>query len=143
LLDFLSLPVFGWLSGKIGREKVMLAASGWIAVASIPLMGSLVEGSLFKVLIIRCCFVLSGVAFFAPFFAYTLQLIPKRSRVLIVSFSYAIGSQLIGAPTAALSLYLFHTTSLISSAGWYVAFLAFISFVSILRRGIKPSECYS
>jgi MFS family permease len=140
VLDFATLPFFGWVSQKVGREKLMFFASGLIVVLSGPLFCFMETTSFALIVLIRSLFVLLGVAFFAPFFAYSFSLIPKNCRYLIVSLSYAMGSQIFGAPTAAISLFLYHQTGMIFSASWYLALLGLMCFISIYSLGAKRSE---
>ncbi len=132
IFDFSCLPFFGWIASKIAREKIMLIASLGVILCAIPLMISLEGASLAMMIGIRIFFVIFGVAFFAPFHAWAQQLIPLNARYAVISLGYAIGSQLLGSPTAAFSLWCFQTTKMISSVAWYWMFLAIGATISIL-----------
>jgi MFS transporter, MHS family, proline/betaine transporter len=127
LLDFCALPFFGWLSSKVSREKLMLASAFSVVVGAVPLFLLLNGASLLTIVSIRTCFVLLGVAFAAPFHAWAQQLIPEAHRYIVISFGYALGSQLLGGPTAAISLWIYKKTNLIVSVSWYWLFLGSIS----------------
>ncbi len=142
VLDFASLPFFGWLSFKLGREKVMICAAWLIAITSIPLFTLLQEGNFITIVAVRMLFVFLGVAFFAPFYAWSSRLIPSKGRYLILSFGYAVGSQLVGAPTTALSLWLFKHTGMVTSAAWYITFLAVACAIGIAKVSKKQSMAY-
>lgn len=130
-LDLCALPFFGWLSSKISREKLMLSASLGAALSAIPLFMLIQEGTLMSVLMARVCLVLFGVGFSAPFHAWAQTLVPETHRYAVISFGYALGSQLLGGPAAAISLWLFKETNRIVSASWYWIFLALISSLVI------------
>ena len=119
VLDFCTLPFFGWLASRISREKVMLIASLVAVIGGIPLFQMLEGASLIGIVVIRTLFVLIGVAFTAPFHAWAQQLVPPEHRYSVLSFGYALGSQILGGPTALISLWLFKKTNLISSVSWY------------------------
>lgn len=144
VLDFCALPLFGWLASKISREKMMLFASLSVAGLAIPSFMLLKGANLTTVIGIRVCFVIFGVAFFAPFHAWAQQLIPANYRYTVISFGYALGSQLLGGPTAAISLWCFKKTEKVSSVSWYWMALAVASSLAItvtLRaRNTKPVE---
>lgn len=123
-LDFFALPLFGWLSSKIGRERLMISAALLIAISAMPLFMVLKGASLTAVILIRICLVLLGVAFSAPFHAWAQQLIPGPYRYLIISFGYAVGSQLLGGPSLSLSLWLYKHTGIVTSVSWYWIALA-------------------
>lgn len=131
ILDFCTLPLFGYLASKISREKMMLGASLCVVLCAIPLFTALEGATLFTVIMIRICFVIFGVAFAAPFHAWAQQLIPPAHRYAIISFGYAIGSQALGGSTAVLSLWCFKQTQIISSAAWYWIILAIASTIAI------------
>lgn len=132
LLDFCALPLFGWIASKVPREKLMLAASLGVVLFSMPLLLSLEGASLAKIIWIRIVFVIFGVAFFAPFHAWAQQLIPPSCRYAVISFGYALGSQLLGSPTAALALWCFQKTGMIASIAWYWMGLGIASSFSIV-----------
>jgi MHS family proline/betaine transporter-like MFS transporter len=133
ILDLLALPLFGWLSSKTSRTKMMAYSALAAAVSAIPLF-TLLEGSSFTIiLLIRMILIFFGVAFFAPFHAWTQQMVPKAHRYLIISFGYALGSQLLGGPTAAISLWFFQKTGSITSIAWYWLALGLISGLAILK----------
>lgn len=131
LLDFCALPFFGWIASKVLREKLMLSASLGVVFFSMPLLMSLEGASLAQVIGVRIVFVIFGVAFFAPFHAWVQQLIPSTCRYAVISLGYALGSQLLGSPTAALALWCFQKTGMVSSVAWYWIGLGLISSLSI------------
>ena len=143
ILDVCALPFFGWLSSKVPRKQLMLAAALGAACFGVPLMVSLENATLLHMISIRICFVLFGVAFFAPFHAFAQELVPKSHRYAVISFGYAIGSQLIGSPTAAISLWCFQKTHLVWSAALYWIILAMASSViifSLLKQPLQLEE---
>lgn len=127
ILDFCALPLFGWVASKVPREKLMLSASSGVILFAIPLILSLKEASLMGVIGVRIAFVIFGVAFFAPFHAWAQQLIPSNCRYAVISLGYALGTQALGSPNAALALWLFQKTGMISSVVWYWMFLGLLS----------------
>lgn len=131
ILDFCALPFFGWIASKTSREKLMLSSSLGVVLFSMPLLLSLEEASLSGIIGVRIAFVIFGVAFFAPFHAWAQHLIPPTCRYAVISLGYAIGSQLLGSPTAALALWCFQKTGMISSVSWYWIVLGIASSVSI------------
>lgn len=124
ILDLCALPLFGWLASKVSREKLMLSASLGVVLCAIPLILLLEEATLTIVIVIRAFFVICGVAFFAPFHAWAQQLVPPQYRYAVISLGYALGSQLLGSPTAAFALWCFQKTGMVSSVSWYWMALA-------------------
>lgn len=127
VLDFCALPFFGWVASKVPREMLMLSASLGVVLFAIPLILSLKGAFLMGVIGVRMVFVVLGVAFFAPFHAWAQQLIPSTCRYAVISLGYALGTQALGSPTAALALWCFQKTGMISSVVWYWMFLGLLS----------------
>lgn len=140
VLDFCALPFFGFLSSKISREKIMLFSSLGVIAIALPCFQLLEGASLGLVIGIRVSFVLLGVAFSAPFYSWAQHLIPASHRYALISFGYALGSQLLGGPTAAVSLWLFKTTGSVLSASLYWLTLAFGSVLVILFS-LRKNSC--
>ncbi len=146
-LDFIALPFFGWLSDKIGREKLMLGSCLAIILTSLPLFLFLKGASLVTIIGIRILFVLFGVAFAAPLHAWLQQLLPPYCRYVIISLGYALGSQLFGGPTVALSLWVFQKTGSLLSIPIYWISLALVCFIVLflhfVKRGATQKTVYS
>lgn len=132
VLDFCALPVFGWVAARMSREKLMLSASLGVVLFAMPLILFLKGASLMGIIGVRIAFVIFGVAFFAPFHAWAQQLIPSSSRYAVISLGYALGSQALGSPTAALALWCFHKSGMILSVVWYWMFLGLLSSCMII-----------
>jgi len=131
LFDMAALAFFGWLASRIPREKLMLLAAMGVIFLSIPLFLKLENASWMTMIMIRTLLVVFGVAFFAPFHAWANELVPPEARYTVISLGYALGSQLLGSPTAALALWSFQKTSMIASLAWYWMFLALASSIVI------------
>jgi hypothetical protein len=131
LIDCMSLPFFGWISSKIKREYGMIVSSLAVLLFAFPLTQSLENGSLSQVILVRTLFVLFGVSFFAPFHAWAQELVPRNVRYLVISLGYALGTQLLGSPTASFSLWCFQKTHHPLSLCGYWMFLAWASIFSI------------
>lgn len=131
VVDLFLLPCFGYLAQLFGKEKVMLFGAFGSALLAIPLFSCLDQASLLTVIAVRLAIIVFGVAFAAPYYAWAIEQVPPRHRYLILSLGGAIGSQLIGTPTSAISLWLYKTLGWTgapalyllvasSAAGWVV-----------------------
>ena len=120
IVDMFLLPCFGYLANKLGKERVMLAGALCSVIGALPLFSLLEHASLNLVIAIRVAIIFSGVAFAAPYHAWAMERIPSSHRYLILSLGYAIGSQLIGAPTSAICLWLYKTLGWSSAPGLYL-----------------------
>ena len=134
LLDFALLPLFGFLARRISRQKMMLFAALSIALSACPLFYLLKEASLITVVVIRSIIVFFCICFTAPFHSWAQQLVPCASRYTLISFGYAIGSQLLGGMAAPFSLWIYQQTqSLWFSAIYWALLASVVSFFLLLR----------
>lgn len=137
-VDFLLLPLFAFLAHRFSREKMMIVSSLCAFLLGAPLFLLLQDASLLSVLLIRIALVMLGVWFSAPFYAWAEGLVPASSRYTVLSLGYALGSQLLGGPTAALSLASFKATGWIVTAALYWMTLGLVTSLAI-----QWSRCWS
>lgn len=139
ILDFLTLPLFGLLGDRISRDNLMLAAAVSAALFGVPLFMLLENGSFWTVVWVRTCFVCIGVGFSATFHSWAQDLVPRSIRYSLIGFSYACGTQLLGGPTAVISLWIYQQTHLVASACLYWILLAALSIVVIVKCSQKSA----
>lgn len=144
IFDLCALPFFGWVASRIPREKLMLFAALCVALLTIPLLISLEGASFVGIILVRIILVTFGVAFFAPFHAWAGQLVPEEARYAVISLGYALGHQILGSPTAAIALWCYQKTGMVSSIAWYWMFLGLLSStiisISMRRKHISQLE---
>lgn len=122
--DFMILPLFGLLAARFCRQNMMLAAALCTVICAIPLF-SLIEGAVLStIVVVRILIVMFGVWFAASFHSWAQKLVPEQNRYAVITFAYSIGSQLLGGPTAAISLWLFQQTGVVWTASLYWIVLA-------------------
>jgi MHS family proline/betaine transporter-like MFS transporter len=131
-LDMIVLPLFGMLSRYVSYEKIMKSAVLALIVLAIPLFSLLVQATSSQAILVRTVIVLLGVAFAAPLHQWTLDIIPVKERYLVASFASSLGSQLFGAPCAAICLWLFQTTGWIIAPAFYLLITGFGAFFALL-----------
>lgn len=133
ILDFILLPLFGLLSSKFSRIKLMVFSSIITVLVAVPSFFFLQGATAGTVVVIRIILMSLGAMFSAPLHAFVQGLVPKEHRYSVISFGYSLGSQLLGGPSAAISLWLFKKTGQIYLAGLYWVLLAFICSVVLIR----------
>ncbi len=138
LFDFLTLPLFGWLATRTSPSKLMQQAALLMTLSAIPLCFLLDHGSFPLIVIIRLLFVLLGVAFSAPFYSWAQEELPASSRYTLLSLGYALGSQLLGSPTAMISLKLFEMTGHSAMIALYWSLLALAATWALQKRIKQP-----
>ncbi len=135
LLDMLFLPVCGYLAKLFGRARIMKGSALLLAFGAVPLLMLLENASLTTCVVVRTVIVSLGVAFAAPYHAWAVDQVDEEDRCTVLSFGYSLGSQLIGAPTCACVLYLFHQTNSLLAPAAYLLLFALVAFYQIAKPG--------
>lgn len=133
VVDMALLPFFGYLALRFGKERVMAGGAFCILFGAIPLFCLLPGSSFFTVACIRLLIVISGVAFAAPYYAWAMELVPFEKRYTIMALGNALGSLCLGAPAAAISLFLFQYTGWVFAPGLYLFFGALAVTLVIIK----------
>lgn len=106
--DLILLPLFGLLSIKVAKEKLMLFAIAGITAFSLPLYYSLQDCSLLLAGAVRILLTLFGVCLAAPFHAWVYEQSPPNHRYLVGAMGTLLGGKLFGSLFPALSLWSYH-----------------------------------
>ncbi len=130
-LDMVLLPCFGWLAQRTSNERVMLMAACTSCLVALPIYYLLNEANFAVVVGIRVVIVLLGVAFAAPYHAWAQELVAPQHRYTVLSLGYSLGSQLIGAPTTAVSLWMFQKTGWTGAPALYLMCSAALAAMAI------------
>jgi MHS family proline/betaine transporter-like MFS transporter len=140
VFDMMLLPLFGLLANRFSTEKMMLTASMAAVLVGLPLCMLLGKATFGMIILVRICLVIIGVWFSATFYSWSQQMAPPSISYSLIGFSCAIGSQLLGGPTAAISLWLYQATGIVSSIGWYWVFLGFTFTVVVLLQSMPKRK---
>lgn len=131
IFDCFTLPIFGLMANRFSRKRMMILSAICTVVSGIPLFVQLEMASMPMIVAVRTIIVVFGVWFAAPFHSWAQQLVPAAHRYSVISFGYAIGSQLFGGPAAVISLWFFQQTHLVWTASCYWIVLAFATGVCL------------
>lgn len=124
VLDMALLPLFGWLATKYSRERLMRGAAIATLLLSIPLFNMLEGASWSMLIFVRVLLVAIGVCFAASFHAWAIDCAPDSQRYTVTGLGKALGSQLFGAPAAAISLWLYNETHWVFAPALYLILIA-------------------
>jgi MHS family proline/betaine transporter-like MFS transporter len=99
-LTVCSLPFFGGLADKIGKENQMKKAAIVMVLMAYPLFVFLESNfSLTSIIIVQSIIILLNVAFVAPSMALLTTYFPVHERYSGIGFGYALGGALLGGTT--------------------------------------------
>jgi MFS family permease len=132
ILDMMLLPLFGLLAQKAGKTRVMMLSALILALSALPLFWLLPGCHFYVFLFVRCFIVTLGVAFAAPYHAWTIEQVAKEHRYLLLSLASSLGGPFIGASTCVLSLWLYHASGIPALAGSYLCVVSIFTFCTLL-----------
>jgi Major Facilitator Superfamily. len=108
IFDLILMPIFGKLGSVLGARRLMQTAAILIALLGGPLILASTATSWFIIVTARIALVILGVGISAPLQAWTWNRSHSKTPIFTYSISTSLGSLLIGAPTSALQLWIFH-----------------------------------
>ena len=137
VFDMLLLPCFGFLTNRLKKERVMLFGAWGMVISALPLFYALEGASLGVVIGIRMVILFFGVAFAAPYHAWAMEQVLPQYRYSVLSLGQSLGSQLIGAPTAMICLWLYQQIGGSMTPGFYLMFAAVGAIYALRQRQLK------
>lgn len=136
-VDFLLLPLFGWLSLHIEKDKFIFTAIFLGACLAFPLFLLLDGATLWVAGSVRITFTVIGVCLAAPYHAWAMETSPPERRFMVCAMGAALGDKLIGASTPMIGLWLYRQTGWIASPSIFLvasALLAGSALVYLKRQ---------
>lgn len=130
----LAIPVFGWLSDRVGRKPLLLACCFGFAVLSYPLFRFISTRSAWPtVLAVQVVFNLFIAAFSGAGPAALAELFPTRARTTLLSVGYSVATALFGGFAPFAATWLIARTGSPVSPTLYLGSAAIVSGVVIWR----------
>ena len=106
----------------------------------MPLFALMPRASFLVMIGIRAMLVIIGVAFCAPIYVWAQEGIPVEDRFLVIAFGSALGSRLLGASSAAISLWVFKQTQIVALVPLYWVSLAIVAAYVLRLKGAAAGE---
>jgi MHS family proline/betaine transporter-like MFS transporter len=131
-------PIVGYLSGHIGRLKIMLAAAVVYAVAILPAFFWLnSRPSASSLLLVVALMALIKAVYFAPLPSLMADIFPVRTRVTGMSLSYNLGVTIFGGFAPVIATGLIALTGSQLAPSFYLMLAAALSVVALLMARKK------
>ncbi|MFO1080581.1 MAG: MFS transporter [Reyranellaceae bacterium] len=137
----LLLPVetaMAWLSDRIGRRPVMLAATGFAVVAAWPLLWLMHSGSMAWMLAGQFGFVLSIGTFLGCLPTLMVEVVPRAVRCTAIALGYNVTLGIVGGLSPLVATWLVERTGNDYSPAFMIMIAAAISFVALL--GVRVDQ---
>jgi MHS family proline/betaine transporter-like MFS transporter len=128
------LPIWGYISDKIGHRNIMLLSCFVILLIVYPLFSILNEHTSFhECMFIQAIISIVASAFVAPSSAFLTSLFPVRSRSSGMSFSYFLGASLFAGTTPLIDTHLVNFTGSYASPAYYVIFGSILGAICVYK----------
>ncbi|WP_219413745.1 MFS transporter, partial [Pseudonocardia nigra] len=132
-ITFVTVPLAGALSDRIGRRRALQIAAIMNAAFAVPAYLLAAQGSLVTATISQGLLAFSLGMFFGPAGAAFVELFPARTRYTGASISYNLAFTLFGGTAPLLSIYLIEASGSRIAPAWYVVAVSLAALVMIAR----------
>jgi MHS family proline/betaine transporter-like MFS transporter len=132
-------PVFGALSDRVGKQRVLTIAAIVILLASYPLFSHLIKSPTFGTLLtFQVIFGVLIAAYTGPILALFTEMLPSRVRTTGLSLAYNGAVTIFGGFASFIITWLTQATGDAESASYYIIFAAVVSLLG--TRLMKPYQ---
>ncbi|WP_321801145.1 MFS transporter [Caballeronia sp. J97] len=132
-------PVFGALSDRVGKQRVLTIAAIVILIASYPLFSHLIKSPTFGTLLtFQIIFGVLIAAYTGPILALFTEMFPSRVRTTGLSLAYNGAVTIFGGFASFIITWLTQATGDAESASYYIIFAAVVSLIG--TRLTKPYQ---
>jgi MHS family proline/betaine transporter-like MFS transporter len=127
------LPLFGFVSDKVGRKPMLLTGAVLIALTSIPLFklldaGNGLAGAIGAQVVLAGCLTVYG----AGAYTFFVEIFPTSVRFTGAAIAYNLAYAVFGGTAPFVGTYLVRTTGNATAPGYYLAALATVVFFVVL-----------
>jgi metabolite-proton symporter len=124
----ISIPLFGWLSDKVGLRRQVAVAAVIAALFVFPYFAMIETGTSWTILLAMVLgLAVVQSAAYAPQPAVYAELFPARTRYTGASLAYALPTTIVGGTAPFLATWLFSVTGSNTAMAWYVVGLSLIA----------------
>ncbi len=132
------IPIFGWLSDRIGFKPVILTGMTLFLVAIVPMFVWVDHGQFSHALIATALMACVFAAIQGPMPALLVESVPTHLRASAIGIAYNLTLGLFGGTAPMINTYLIDKTGNLASPGWYLLILAAISLIVTLTLRLSP-----
>ncbi len=125
-------PVAAWISDKVGRKPVLIAASLALMLFAYPLIWLMHHQNTLMILTGQTCLSIIIGSYMGIIPSVLSEMFPKKTRVSSVGLGYNIIYAILGGTAPVLAMWVIHKTNNEISFAWLIILAASISFITAL-----------
>jgi uncharacterized membrane protein len=129
----LLLPVFGLISCKIPKEKMMRSAAYVALFGAIPVFSLLANPSASTIFYVRFFVVVVGVWFSATYYIWVQERVPVSSRYTIISLGKSFGGAA-GSAATSISLWFYEYSHSHLTPAFYLLITAGFALIALRKK---------
>jgi len=126
------IPLFGYISDRVGRKPLMIVGSLAMAVMSVYAFKVFTGDDYTAKFILQGALGIMMVIYAAGMFPFLVELFPTRIRMTSISLGHVLGFSIFGGSAPIIVAYLLGVTGNVLAPGIYLAVSAIISFLFIV-----------
>ena len=134
------LPVAAWLSDLHGRRRLLLLATGMLAIGGIPLFWLIHSNNGLHILMAELLFAVTVGMASAGIVSLNVELMPAPIRCTGLAFAYNASMGLFGGTTPLIAAWLIKYTGNPIAPAWWVVGTAILSFLTLLLWVREPDD---
>jgi MFS transporter, MHS family, proline/betaine transporter len=137
----LLLPVFGYLSDKYGRKKILLFSAALFFLLAYPFFWSVAKGTVMQFTMLQLGLTIAAASFYSIASVVIVEIMPVKLRCTMSAMLYGIAASIFGGASPLLALELIRKTGIYEAPSIYLMICGIVCFVVILF-GMKKSSVY-
>lgn len=136
----IQIPIFGYISDKIGKENLLVFASGLFFILSYPYFWSIKNESANLILTFQLALSTPAAMLYATIPVRMVSTIPTRIRCTLGAIQYNLYSCLFGGTAPLIAMALTKATNNMSAPAFYLMICSLISALSAIK--LRSSSKY-
>lgn len=136
----LALPMWGILSDRIGRRKMLIGGAVAVAITIIPAFMLVTSGNVWLALLGQVIFVLTIASYGGGCYAFFIEVFDTRTRMTSAAFSYNVGYAIFGGTAPFIGTLLVDQSGVGFAPAFYILALAIMVLLTIWLTRIPETR---
>ena len=140
IVFMLLLPLFGWLSDRLGRKRLMMTGLLGFVIFTYPLFLWTDQGVFSHAIITQLVFAFFLSLSSGPLAATMVEMFPIRMRFSGIALGYNVAQSLFGGTAPLICTWLISETADITSPAYFITSLGVVSLIAAFKLNSKYGD---